>query len=144
MLDVLDQYAEDRLHPQKQDESKVTRATKFTKVFGYLDLAQPATRVANTINGLSPWPGVSAKLGPNTLRLLRAAVDTHAGHPGPVASPTPGAILDHANGTIQCGGGSAIRLLEVQPAGRRVLTWRDFANGYQQDTSDRLRPIQPM
>jgi methionyl-tRNA formyltransferase len=30
---------------------------------------------------------------------------------------------------VRCGGGTLLRLLEVQPAGKRGMSWRDFANG---------------
>ena len=143
VLDVLAQYAGDALDAAPQDEAVATRAPKLSKGAGQLDFAQPAARVADMINGLSPWPGVSAQLDGATLRLLRAAVEPAPSEATPQAS---GAILDVASGTIRCGGGSAIRLLEVQPAGRKALAWRDFANGAHLDpTADnRLRPMQTM
>ena len=144
VLHVLNQFATDDLRAIKQDESLVTKAGKLHRALGQLDLAQPAARIANAINGLSPWPGVTARIGPHTLRLLRVAVEG-AGDPlPPGAEPTLGAILDHASGTIRCGNGSSMRLLEVQPAGRKAMTWRDFANGFVPRTPEdtRLKPIE--
>ncbi|MCA9292726.1 MAG: methionyl-tRNA formyltransferase [Phycisphaerales bacterium] len=144
ILHVLDQYAMDDLRPHRQDEALVTRASKLHRALAQLDLALPAARIANTINGLSPWPGVSARLGPHTLRLLRVAVDAPAAAPhGLLDNRAAGTILDHASGTIRCGGGSSIRLLEVQPTGKKVMTWRDFANGFTPRTPEdaRLKPM---
>ncbi len=143
---VLAEFADSVLEPHPQDEDRVTRAHKLTKGDGILDFVMPASRVADTINGLSPWPGVSVRLGQHALRLMRAAVHTEDEAEDRPENPQIGAILDSALGTIQCGPGSAIRLLEVQPAGRRVQSWRDFANGFKADDStenNRLLPVQP-
>jgi methionyl-tRNA formyltransferase len=31
--------------------------------------------------------------------------------------------------TVACGGGTAVRILEIQPEGRRTMTARDFLSG---------------
>jgi methionyl-tRNA formyltransferase len=119
-----------------QDESLVTLAPKLSRADAWVDFSQPAEGCRRRINGLSPWPGVTASFRGQPLRLLRATTSLD-GVPPQVAGTArtlalaapPGAVLASAEGLISCGGGSVLRVLEVQAAGKRVVAWRDFANG---------------
>jgi methionyl-tRNA formyltransferase len=38
-------------------------------------------------------------------------------------------VVDAAEGLVACRDGTTLQLIEVQPAGKRAMAWRDFANG---------------
>jgi methionyl-tRNA formyltransferase len=103
----------------------VTYAAKIDKAEARIDLSKPAQEVHNLVRGLSPFPGAwldatPAGGKPERLKILRTVLAAGAGEPGQV--------LDDAL-TIACGNG-AIRLLEVQRAGKRAMTADDFLRGF--------------
>lgn len=122
---VLCAHAAGTLSPYAQDETLVTLAPKLTKADGWVDFAQPAQACRRRIHGLTPWPGVTVTLGGRTLRLLR--VEPDAVNPQQSAV---GTVVDPDRGIVACGGGTALRLLAVQPAGGRAMPWADFARGH--------------
>jgi methionyl-tRNA formyltransferase len=130
---VLHQHAAGRLDPVEQDESRVTLAPQLTKADGLVDFGQPADVVLRRIHGLSPWPGAAAYLGSDRLGLHRAEViETES------ESPEDAVGRLEADGGIRCATGR-IRLLEVQPAGKRRMSFDDFARGHDLEPGDRLR-----
>ncbi|MEO1131026.1 MAG: methionyl-tRNA formyltransferase, partial [Planctomycetota bacterium] len=65
-------------------------------------------------------PGISVRLGDMDLKLLRVGTV-----PGDGAA---GALIDSEQGLVQCGT-NRLQLLDVQPAGKRAMSWSDFARG---------------
>jgi methionyl-tRNA formyltransferase len=107
--------------PQPADG--ITYAAKIEKSEARIDFSQPASRVHNHIRGLSPFPGawfeiqVAGKL--ERLKVLRSL---------PVAGrEKPGTVLDDAL-TLACGDG-AVRLVEVQRAGKKPMTAEGLLRG---------------
>jgi methionyl-tRNA formyltransferase len=103
----------------------VTYAAKIDKAEARIDLSKPALEVHNHIRGLSPFPGAwldATPVGgkPERLKILRTELAAGSGKPGQV--------LDDAL-AIACGD-DAIRLLEVQRAGKRAMTAEDFLRGF--------------
>ena len=127
---VLQAHASGTLAPVEQDESAVTLAPKLSRTEAVMDWTEPAELCRAKINGLSPWPGVTIETASGALKLLRAdrAEATDA---------APGVVIDPAAGVIGCGDG-AIRLVEVQPAGKRGMPWGDFARGQQFEAGERI------
>ena len=122
---VLDEHGAGRLTPIEQDESLVTHARKLSKEDARMDFARPAEVCRNRIHGLNPWPGVVVGCEGQALKLLRAeAIDAPAQEDG-----APGSVVDTREGVVRCAPGSALRLLEVQPSGKRPMPWADFARG---------------
>ena len=137
--EVLDNHARGTLQPETQDESLVTKANKLTKADGHADFNQPAETVARTINALNPWPAVTATFRDQPVKLLRAvpADPAPADHAHKAA---PGSVADPNAGLIACAGGSTIQLLELQPAGKKTMTWQAFANGLRPTAADAFHP----
>ena len=106
-----------------QPEAGVTYAAKITKDECRIDFSKSAQAVHDHVRGLSPAPGAFCELdwgqGAKRVKVLRAAVATGSG--------APGTVLDD-NLTFACVTG-AIRLIEVQPAGKCAMSAADFLNG---------------
>jgi methionyl-tRNA formyltransferase len=75
--------------------------------------------VHNHIRSLSPFPGAWCEMHGARVRILRTTHGKGAG--------MPGTVLDDAL-TVACGDG-AIRVLEVQPAGKRVMKADEYLRG---------------
>jgi methionyl-tRNA formyltransferase len=97
-----------------------------------VDFAADATTVRRRVHGLTPWPGVTAwwatdETAQRQPLLLRRCEDL------PECSPdADGGTLVNDAGLVACGSGS-VRLLEVQPPGKRVMDWRAFRQGHARD-----------
>jgi methionyl-tRNA formyltransferase len=136
---VLRDAAAGALRPQPQDDALATRAPKLSRADGWVDFAAPTLECHGRINGLSPWPGVTVQFRSRPLRLLRATTDLKSVPAEPIKAAktlaeagavTPGKLISGPEGLLFCGDRTLLRLLEVQPPGKRVMSWRDFANGH--------------
>lgn len=127
--------------PLPQDASQATRAPKLSKADGVVDWSEPARRVVRRIHGLWSWPAaacmfVSRSGKQERLLLVRAAV-ADADAP-PADRVAPGEFC--ADRSVQAGAGR-VRLIEVQPAGKKRMPFEAFANGRNIDVGDALRPV---
>src|SRR4029079_13418586 len=115
-----------------QDDTQATHAAKITKEEGVVDWTQPAARIHDLVRGLQPWPLAGA-----TLTGLRLVLRATARHDGPVVrpdadpAPTPGTVVAITGDAIvvACGLRTELRILDVQPEGRRSMSVRDFLAG---------------
>lgn len=129
---VLRERAEGRETYTTQDPSLVTVAPKMSKSDGVVDFARPARLVAARINGLNPWPSVTAGFREETIKINRSQADHTK------SQQHPGTIVDADEGLVACADGWCVRLLQVQPQGKRAMDWRAFANGRSIETGERL------
>lgn len=111
VLAVLDQLARGSVLKTVQATAGVTYADKITKADRVLDVGAPAEQLVSRIRGLSPAPAAMLDLGGETLKIFRAEATT-----GDSNKP-PGMLLDDAL-LINTGGGTALRVLELQRPGK--------------------------
>jgi methionyl-tRNA formyltransferase len=134
---VLSEHAGGTLRPLAQDEALVTIATKLSKESGEIDFHQPADFLRRQVHAMTPWPGATVSFQGKPLKLLRVEEVAAQDAAGAVES---GAVVDVERGVVGCGGATALRLLEVQPAGKRPMSWADFARGRRIERGDMMRP----
>jgi len=107
-----------------QAAAGVTYAGKIDKSETRIDWGKPWQEVHNHIRGLSPFPGAwfEFKSGEEFVRakVLRTTQ-------GEGASASAGQVLDDRL-TVACGEG-AVRILQLQRAGRQAMTAEDFLRG---------------
>ncbi|WP_425064001.1 methionyl-tRNA formyltransferase [Pyruvatibacter mobilis] len=124
MVRALAALERDSLEVTPQPEYGVTYADKIDKAEAHIDWTRPAHELDCHIRGLSPFPGAWCEVGKDgkrqRVKVLRALpVD---------GSGTPGAALDDAL-TIACGD-RALRLTQVQRAGKGVQQAEEFLRGF--------------
>jgi methionyl-tRNA formyltransferase len=106
-----------------QAEEGVTYAAKLDKGETRIDWSRLAVDVHNHIRGLSPEPGAWFELdlgkAPERIKVLRSELAEGSG--------APGVVLD-GQLTVACGTG-AIRLLQIQRAGKQPITAAEFMRG---------------
>jgi methionyl-tRNA formyltransferase len=107
----------------KQSEQGVTYAAKVEKAEARIDWSKPAREVLRHIHGLSPFPGAWSEIvgGGDAARvkILRCELAKGSGEPGNV-------VDDQL--TIACGGG-AVRIIELQRAGKAPMKAAEFLRG---------------
>jgi methionyl-tRNA formyltransferase len=112
-----------RLQLTRQSDQGVTYAAKIEKAEARIDWNKSAHDVLRHIHGLSPFPGAWCEMpieaAPVRVKVLRCAVMDDSGIPGEV-------LDDHL--AIACGNG-AIRILELQRAGKAPMKAADFLRG---------------
>lgn len=102
----------------KQDETQATYANKLTKEDGRIDWTKPAVHIERQIRAFDPWPGAYTFLGDTMLKIWKAEVIAQEqGLPGQIT------------GDLVATGAGALRLLEVQPAGGKRMSFSAFARG---------------
>jgi methionyl-tRNA formyltransferase len=109
-----------RLTPQS--EVGVTYAAKIEKNEARIDWEKPAHAVLRHIHGLSPFPGAWCEMpieGETRVKILRCELAARSG--------ASGELLDDRL-TIACKEG-AIRILELQRAGKQPMKADDFLRG---------------
>ncbi|EAQ37589.1 methionyl-tRNA formyltransferase [Nitrobacter sp. Nb-311A] len=123
MVRAMDALSRGELPLTRQSEQGVTYAAKIDKAEARIDWNRPACEVLRHIHGLSPFPGAWCEMPvdgePTRVKILRCEVADGAG--------SPGDLLDDRL-TIACGEG-AIRVLELQRAGKPPMKARAFLNG---------------
>jgi methionyl-tRNA formyltransferase len=100
------------LTAQKHEEA--TLAPLLKKEDGYLDFAAPAAVVAARARGVDPWPGTTAFLAGDAIKLFVPRAVDGQGVPGQVLG------LGSAGLVVACGEG-AIAFEEMQRPGKRRL-----------------------
>ncbi len=124
MLTALAMLENGELFFSPQPEEGVTYAPKISKDETRIDWTRPGAEVHNHIRGLSPYPGAwfEALLGGKAerIKVLRSVLVPGKG--------APGQLLD-ANLTVACGS-QAVRLTQVQRAGKRPMGGTDFLHGF--------------
>ena len=115
--------ARDSLMFHPQSEAGVTYAHKISKEECRIDWSPPAHEVHNHIRGLSPSPGAFFDAdfgrGMERIKVLRSSPVEGSGSPGTL-------LDDHL--TFACGSG-AVRLLNVQRAGKAPMDAASFVRG---------------
>ncbi len=126
LVEVAGQLAEGRATETPQDDTRATYAPKITKADGIVDWTQPASRIHNQVRGVQPWPLASISIDGARYLLHRTQAGTET-----VTAP-PGTLV-HASGDrleFAAGDGRTVRILQIQPEGRRVMRAREFLAGH--------------
>ena len=121
---VLSEHRAGSLRPQTQDEAMVTIAPKLSRADGWIDFSASAEDCQSRVHGLTPWPGVTVSFRDAPLKLLRVRLVD-----GPSPGAEPGTVIDGESGHVACGSGTVLELAEVQPPGKRAMSWADFSRG---------------
>lgn len=119
---IVDALARLPLPACPQPEAGLTYAAKLAKSEAVLDWRQPAMVLARRIRAFNPFPGAISSLGEGALKIWHAEVSTENGEAGVVLSVGKDGIV------VACGTG-ALRLTELQKAGGKRLSAKQFLAG---------------
>jgi methionyl-tRNA formyltransferase len=109
--------------PEPQDHTRATLAPKIAPDDARIDWTAPAEKIERAVRAFNPVPGAHTTFRGARLKVHRARPVAGGGEPGAVIR------ADDAGPVVACGRG-ALRLDEVQPAGKPRLAGPDFLNGY--------------
>lgn len=131
---TLDRLASGDTSARQQEEWNVSYAPRLKKGDGRIDFWAEAPTVRNLIHGTWPWPGAKAvferrkgALIPVTIARAEAVDCEGTAEPG---------TLDED--LLVATGAGKLKIHQIKPAGKRLMDWRDFVNGYRVTSSARF------
>ena len=91
-----------------------------------MDWSRPARALHNQVRGLVPWPAAVTELGGNRCKVFSTSVLDAT------TSAAPGTILAAGKEGIQvaCGGGTVLRIDELQADGGKRMKAADYLRGH--------------
>ncbi len=126
LVDALPTIFEGSTSPQAQDDVGACYARKLKKEDAWIDWTRSAEAISYQIRAFNPVPIAQTRVEGETLRVWMAVpVD------GPASvSVAPGTVLaESSDGVDVQTGDGVLRLLQLQPSGKRPMAVKDFING---------------
>ena len=135
LMKTIEQIADGSVVHTEQNPAQVTKAPKLKKKDGYINWDDPAENIANQVRALWPWPAaetvyVCSKTGKNwRVGIAKAHAVDRLRKPGDIT----GSLDENLN--VICGEG-ALQILELKPAGSRLMDFEAYVNGHQCGAED--------
>jgi methionyl-tRNA formyltransferase len=116
---------------EPQDDARATLAPKIEKQEGLIDWTRPAHALDCHVRGMQPWPGAFTFIDGQRLMVREATADAR-----PAGDVEPGGVVAFDGDAIvfACGQGTTLRVVRVQPEGKRVMTTREWRLGRRAET----------
>ncbi|PSJ42447.1 methionyl-tRNA formyltransferase [Zobellella endophytica] len=123
LLHTLAQLAAGTAEAEPQDDSQASYADKLSKEEARIDWRQPAAHIARCVRAFNPWPVSYFMVAEHNIKVWQAEVlveDT--GQP-------PGTLLRAGKAGIDVATGDGVlRLLSLQPPGKKAMSCQDLLN----------------
>ena len=109
-----------------QEHGKATLAPMLSRELSPMDWSRPARALHNQVRGLIPWTTAVTELGGNRCKVFSTSVLDAT------TSAAPGTILAAGKEGIQvaCGGGTVLRIDELQADGGKRMKAADYLRGH--------------
>ncbi len=132
LVEALALLSLDALAERPQDDALATYAPKVERETARVRWADDAAVVARAVRAYEPKPGAFSTLRGADVKLFGArVVDATDGAPGEVLDVNAAGVV------VRCGA-AAVRITELQPAGKRRLPAAELARGRGLEVGDRL------
>lgn len=122
LLKTLDQLLSGKIKAVKQDDSQASYAHKLEKQEAQLDWTLSAEQLDRQIRAFNPWPVAFFLVDDQTVRVWDAEIIDKQGAAGTVLQADKNGV------DIACGHNS-LRLLKLQPPGKKAMDVASFLNG---------------
>ncbi|WP_096269936.1 methionyl-tRNA formyltransferase [Paucisalibacillus globulus] len=132
LMETLPKLFNGEIVPIKQDDSKATFASNIKREQERIDWNKSNIEIYNQIRGLHPWPVAFTTYQNQNMKIWWGEpIDVeYNGEPGEIIT------IDHNEAfTVVCGDNKGIRITEIQPAGKKRMTVKDYLQG----SSERIK-----
>jgi methionyl-tRNA formyltransferase len=129
LAEAVEGLASGTLKARPQPAAGATHARKIEKSEARIDWSAGAAALDRQVRAFNPWPMAETTFAGESLRVLRARVAEQ-----PASEAAPGTLLGIADDGLRvaCGDG-VLAVRELQRAGKRPISARDFANAVRLD-----------
>jgi methionyl-tRNA formyltransferase len=155
LLEVLPSWLAGEVEARPQPHDQATYTHMLKKADGEIDWTQPADHIARMTRAYDPWPGAFTHFDGKLLKILRASpLGLGAGTIPDMSlrraqDLEPGTVIETENGVAVVAGGrladelgtherGAVRLEEVQLAGKRAMDAETFLRGQRDFVGSKL------
>lgn len=130
----------DEIEPRPQRDEGATLAPILKREDGLIDWSRDASEIARRVRGLQPWPSAYTFFRGKRLVVWRAEALQESGNEVASREFETGAVVEVQGDrlVVGCGGGTALKLGEVQLEGKQRTSARDFVNGTRVVAGERL------
>jgi methionyl-tRNA formyltransferase len=127
LVDVVNRLARGPIVETPQDDALATYAPKLEKSEGPINWDLPGRDIHNRVRGLQPWPMASTTVQGVRYVIHRTQLTDQ------ISDAPPGTIVEASRDilSVVSGDGKVLRILAIQPEGRRAMTVREFLSGRQ-------------
>ena len=132
LVETLAKIVAGTVSPQPQDGSQATIAPMLKKEDGRIDWTRPAAEIERRVRGLNPWPGSYTGMNGETLKVIRVKVE--AGKRGAAGE----VLACDKEGILVAAGEGAVRLVEIQPPGKKAMDACSWLSGHCLQTGRRF------
>lgn len=119
---ILD-YLNGNTNPLPQDDTQATFCQMINKQDGQINWQKSAQSIHNQVRAYRLWPSAYTKLDDLAIKILQTEVVAENLQPGQIKFDQHNLLV----GTTD----QSIKILELQPAGKKAMTAPDFIRGYQ-------------
>jgi methionyl-tRNA formyltransferase len=125
LVEVVDRLSRGPVVETPQDDRLATYAPKVEKSESPIDWGRPAHEIHNRVRGLQPWPMASTAIQGVRCLLHRTGLTDR------ITDAGAGAVVDASGDllTVSTGDRRLLRILSIQPEGRRAMSVREFLSG---------------
>ncbi|MDK2823511.1 MAG: methionyl-tRNA formyltransferase [Clostridia bacterium] len=127
LLETLVKIANGEIKPEPQNNDQASYAPLLKKEHEKIEWNDSAKNIHNLVRGMNPWPGAYTFLRDTRIKiwqtLLKEIKTLQDGRPGEILEISEDGIW------VQTGN-KPLLVSKLQPAGKNVMSARDFFNGY--------------
>ncbi|MBP8969504.1 MAG: methionyl-tRNA formyltransferase [Lachnospiraceae bacterium] len=131
LLEALPLIEAGKITPAPQDDSLSNYAPLIKKEDGKIDWKKSSVQLYAQVRAFNPWPGAFTRLDGKVLKIWGAEPAEGKGNPGEVIS------VDKKSFTVACGEG-ALKIVSLQPEGKKKMDTASFLLGNKIETGTRL------
>lgn len=125
LVNTIPRLLRGEIEPQPQDHQAATYAPTIKRSDEWIDWSKPAEVIYNQVRGLHPWPVAFTRFQGKIWKIwwVETVSSVETGE-------RPGTILQRdSDGLIVACGVGSVKLVEIQPEGKRRMSMRDFLQG---------------
>lgn len=144
VMQTIEQLDSGNAKPVVQDVALASKAPRLKKEDGVIDWSRSAREIHNQVRAFAAWPKTFTywhRPQGEPMRLILEQVTVVESPPSAVAAD-PGTVLEaNENRLILAAGQSALQIVTLQPAGKRLLTAAEFLRGNPVQPGERFGPL---
>jgi methionyl-tRNA formyltransferase len=133
LVETLQGLEQKQITAVPQDHAQATLAPILKKEDGQVDFNRTAAVLHNRLRGFQPWPGAYTQFRGKSLKFISAMPEDTPSNLNPGEMRVGDEKL-----FVGCGSRTVLQLLQVQPEGKKIISAREFVNGYRPAAGERL------
>ncbi len=126
LVETLPAWLAGEIEPQPQDHRLATLAPRLKKEEGEINWSQAAVEIERQVRAFDPWPNTFTAGPRGQFKVLAVELAPEVAAPAPTE---PGTVFRYRGKVYVTTGQGVLRLVKVQPAGKKEMTAEAMSNG---------------